>query len=124
MTFKDLALKASSNSATEFLDILKAQKITHFNEYLLFDVTNMAKNFSQNLEFLKDDGIWTEKELENYQLIAQTIDNDFILSNDQNILVIPSSFHHDDSEIFEVTIWQFFESFEDQTLDSHILAVN
>ena len=123
MTFKELATLAQNDSVEEFQKILKENQIRDFNDYLLFDLTNMAKNFQQNLLFLSDDSIWTTDELSDYTLVAQTIDNDYILATQNQVLVIPSSLNRSDSEFFDESIWSFLEKLEEKRLISQIIAV-
>lgn len=120
--FKELT--HSTNSPTECLTILEKHQITHFNEYLLFNFTNKEELFFQNLDFLKAPNIWEKSELTSYTLVAQTIDNDYILATDSQVLVIPTSLNKQDSETFDLTIWEFLIAFEEKNLTTHILALN
>ena len=122
--FEDLQASAKDSSLKAFLDQLQEQHIGHFNEYLLFNVANMETTFFNNLAFLADDDIWTKEELKEYSLVAQTIDNDYILATDEAVLIIPSSLNKKDSEKLPLSIWNFFKAFEDKTLESNILSIN
>ncbi|MEG0286882.1 MAG: hypothetical protein RR494_13855 [Vagococcus sp.] len=125
MSIKELSFLDSSKTTQSFLSTLKANNLTDLNDYLLFDLDNqMKQELLQQLDFLADDSLWNKEDLAAYQTVAKTIDNDWILCNDVTVLVIPSHLYKNDSEIFTLSIWDFFIQFEEKKLETHILALN
>lgn len=125
MSIKELSFLDSSKTTQSFLSTLKANNLIDLNEYLLFDLDNqMKQELLQQLDFLADDSLWNKEDLAAYQTVAKTIDNDWILCNDVTVLVIPSHLYKKDSEIFTLSIWDFFIQFEEKKLETHILALN
>lgn len=125
MLMKELSTQVTKQDISSLLEVLKANHISNLNDYLLFNLDDkMKKELLQNITFLEDDSLWTIEELTTYQVIAKTIDNDFILSDNSTTLVIPSYLNKSDSEIFQLPIWHFFIQFEEKTLNTTILALN
>lgn len=122
--FKELQPMTKTASPKECLDVLRTHNVTDYNDYLLFNLTNKEELFYQNLAFLADEDIWTKEELTDKVLVAQTIDNDYLLANDTTVLVIPYSLNKHDSETFTSTFWDFLIQLEEKTLSSTILSVN
>lgn len=121
--FQELQKEAQSANPKDFLNLLNKHHITDYNEYLLFNLTNKENLFYQNLEFLSDTDIWSKEDISDKTLIAQTIDNDYLLADETSILVIPYSLNKNDSESFNMTIWDFLNQLEGKKLNSKILAV-
>lgn len=121
--YQKLQALAKTNEPNEFLEILRSENISNDNDYLLFNLTNKDDTFYQNLIFLADEDIWTKEELMSKILIAQTIDNDYILADSVSVLVIPYSLNKKDSETFPLSIWEFLIQFEEKKIDSAILSV-
>ncbi|MGX7024184.1 hypothetical protein [Vagococcus hydrophili] len=120
--FKELETELKTAEPKDFLTLLKEKEISDYKGYLLFNLTNIESNFYQNLEFLKDDDIWLQEELKDYAIVAQTIDNDYVLATDTSVLVIPYSLNKKDSEFFELSSIDFFIQLEEKNLNSNILA--
>ena len=125
MIIHDLYQLDTDRTTTSLLNLLKEKHVAHLNEYLLFNLDGkMKEELTQNIQYLSDDGLWTESELISYEVVAKTIDNEFILSNDTQVLVIPSHLNKVDSEIFDLSIWSFLCQFEEKNLATTILALN
>ncbi|MBP2966805.1 hypothetical protein, partial [Acinetobacter baumannii] len=77
-----------------------------------------------NIDFLDDSTLWATEDLTDYKVIAKTIDNDFILSDDTTVLVVPAHLNKSDSEVFQMPICQFLFKFEEKSLNTDILALN
>lgn len=125
MTFEE-CLHSLPNTTTPdaLLEALSQAEISSFHEYLLFGTSEKKALFLQNLTFLAEEDVWTPEELVDYQLVAQTIDNDYILASNSQVLVIPSHLYRDDSETYDLTITTFFEQYIEGALPSNILAAN
>lgn len=124
MSMTTLSKIKQTNRTDELLSSLKENQITHLNEYLLFDLDGkMQTELLQHIDFLKDDTLWTKEDLTSYRVVARTIDNDLILSNDTHVLIIPSSLNKKDSEIFSLSIWELLVQFEEKKLNTNILAL-
>lgn len=125
MFLSDLKQQATTNSPEEFLALLTQAGIQDINDYLLFNLDNeMTAPFFSSLSFLENETTWTEKELSQAFLVAQTIDSDSLFYLDNRMIVIPVSLNKQDSEIHELNIWDFFIQFESGTLATNILAIN
>ncbi len=121
MNLLDLKNKSNTESPKDILAFLKEQNITDYNGYLLFNLVDKMDSFYQNLIFLEDESIWEKAELEQMTLMAQTIDNDYILATESTVLVIPYSLNRQDSEVFHLSFWDFLIQFDDKTLVTTIL---
>lgn len=124
MLFESLKEKSNTNHPTEILAYLKGQSIKDYNGYLLFNLDHKEETFFKNLSFLADESTWTKEGLDGQVLIAQTIDNDYLFATESSVTVIPYSFNKLDSEIFDLSIWDFLIAFEEKTLETSILALN
>lgn len=125
MTFEECLHSLPATTTPDgFLDALSKAQINSFHEYLLFGTSEKQALFLQNLAFLAEEDVWTAEELTDYQLVAQSIDNDYILASNNHVMVIPSHLYRDDSETYEVTITPFFEQYLEGSLASNILADN
>jgi hypothetical protein len=125
MTIDELVAQQAFQTTSDFLDALKKNNITDINEYLLFNLDDkMKEELFTNIDFLDDDTIWSKKELENFEVIAKTIDNDYLLSQGDTSLIIPSTLNKADSEIFDLPIWKLLIEFEEKTLPTNILALD
>ncbi|MGO3731683.1 MAG: hypothetical protein ACTJHC_00755 [Vagococcus sp.] len=120
--FEFLKQSVSSDSPTDFLHTLKQAGISDLNGYLLFNLDDQTKTFYQNLDFLADDSVWTKEELITYTLVAQTIDNDYLLATSDTVLVIPYHLYKEDSEMFNQSIWAFLTAYTTGANPSRILA--
>lgn len=121
--FKELQNKLTTTEPQHYLSLLKAQNISDYQGYLLFNLANLESSFYQNLDFLKDDDIWTKEELQDYTVFAQTIDNDYILATTTSVLVIPYNLNKKDSETFDLSIDTFLIELENSTLKTTILSL-
>ncbi|MGF2145868.1 hypothetical protein ACQUEF_10900 [Vagococcus fluvialis] len=125
MTIDELVAQQAFQTTLDFLDTLKNNNITDINEYLLFNLNDrMKEELFTNIDFLADDTLWSKKELENFEVIAKTIDNDYLLSQGDTSLIIPSTLNKADSEIFDLPIWKLLIEFEEKTLPTNILALD
>jgi len=122
ITFHEIASQITNNSPNYFLEIVITKHLQDLTDYFIFSSEKIKQQFYQTLDFLADDGIWTQEELQEYTFIAQTIDNDYVLATDSKTLVIPYSCFKSDSENFDLTIAEFFSSVEKGTLNSNIIA--
>lgn len=122
-TFKQLASETTDKSPQSFLTLVEEKKLQNLTDYFIFNNDKNSQQFYQSLEFLADDGIWTKDELDGYTFIAQTIDNDYVLSSTDKTLVIPYSFYQSDSELFGITVFDFFKQAEEGILKSHIISI-
>ena len=92
MTIDELVAQQAFQTTSDFLDTLKNNNITDINEYLLFNLNDRMKEvLFTNIDFLADDTLWSKEDLENFEVIAKTIDNDYLLSQGDTSLIIPSS---------------------------------
>ena len=125
MTIDELVAQQAFQTTSDFLDTLKNNNITDINEYLLFNLNDRMKEvLFTNIDFLADDTLWSKEDLENFEVIAKTIDNDYLLSQGDTSLIIPSSLNKADSEICDLPIWKFLIEFEEKTLPTNILALD
>lgn len=125
MSIEQLVADTTFNTSQDFLDSLRSNNINQLREYLLFNLDLiMKKELLESIHFLADDMLWSEKELESYEVIAKTIDNDYLLSNDCNCLIIPSHLNKEDSEIIDMPIWTLLVQFEKKELQTNILSLN
>lgn len=125
MIIDELVAQNTFQTTLDFLDTLKKANITNINEYLLFNLNDrMKEELFTNIEFLADETIWSKEELEDFEVIAKTIDNDYLLSKDDTSLIIPSSLNKADSEILDLPIWNVLIKFEEKTLQTKILSLN
>jgi hypothetical protein len=125
MTIDELVAQQAFQTTSDFLDTLKNNNITDINEYLLFNLNDrMQEELFTNIDFLADDTLWSKEDLENFEVIAKTIDNDYLLSQGDTSLIIPSSLNKTDSEIFDLPIWKLLIEFEEKTLPTNILALD
>lgn len=125
MTIDELVAQQAFQTTSDFLDTLKNNNITDINEYLLFNLNDrMQEELFTNIDFLADDTLWSKEDLENFEVIAKTIDNDYLLSQGDTSLIIPSSLNKADSEIFDLPIWKLLIEFEEKTLPTNILALD
>lgn len=124
MLFKSLKEKSNTSHPTEILTYLKERSIQDYNGYLLFNLDQKEETFFKNLSFLADESTWIKEDLDGQVLIAQTIDNDYLFATKSSVTVIPYSFNKQDSEIFDLPIWDFLIAFEEKTLETSILALN
>ena len=124
MLFEFLKEKSNTNNPDEVLAYLKEESIQDYNGYLLFNLDQKEETFFKNLSFLADESTWTKEALERQVLIAQTIDNDYLFATESSVTVIPYSFNKQDSEIFDLPIWDFLIAFEEKKLETSILALN
>lgn len=125
MTIDELVAQHTFQTTSDFLDTLKNNNITDINEYLLFNLNDrMKEELFTNIDFLADDTLWSKEDLENFEVIAKTIDNDYLLSQGDTSLIIPSSLNKADSESFDLPIWKLLIKFEEKTLPTNILALD
>lgn len=125
MTIDELVAQHTFQTTSDFLDTLKNNNITDINEYLLFNLNDrMKEELFTNIDFLADDTLWSKEDLENFEVIAKTIDNDYLLSQGDTSLIIPSSLNKADSEICDLPIWKLLIKFEEKTLPTNILALD
>ena len=125
MTIDKLVAQQAFQTTSDFLDTLKNNNITDINEYLLFNLNDrMKEELFTNIDFLADDTLWSKEELESFEVIAKTIDNDYLLSHDGTTLIIPSSLNKIDSEYFDLSIWHVLIEFEEKKLQTKILSLN
>ncbi|MGX4685589.1 hypothetical protein JNUCC83_01630 [Vagococcus sp. JNUCC 83] len=122
-TFEQLASETIDKSPQSFLTLVKEKKLQPLTDYFIFNNDKNSQQFYQSLEFLADDGIWSKDELDGYTFISQTIDNDYVLSNTDKTLVIPYSFYKSDSELFNLTVFDFFKQMEEGILQSNIISI-
>ncbi|APB30883.1 hypothetical protein ACWN6Y_03235 [Vagococcus teuberi] len=122
ITFHEIASQITNNSPNYFLEIVNTNHLQELTDYFIFSTEKKQQNFYQTLDFLADDGIWTQEELQEYTFIAQTIDSDYVLATDSQTLVIPYSCFKSESEHFDLTIASFFSSVEQGTLNSNVIA--
>lgn len=123
MMFKSIEEKIKNLTPVELLSFLKENQIQTINDYLLFNLNQMEQEFYQNLDFLKAPTIWTKDELLSFTVVGKTIDNDYILATEKQVLVIPYSLNKEDSEIFDLSIGDFLIAFENKSLPTKILAL-
>lgn len=123
MMFKSIEEKIKSLTPVELLSFLKENQIQTINDYLLFNLNQIEQEFYQNLDFLKAPAIWTKDELLSFTVVGKTIDNDYILATEKQVLVIPYSLNKEDSEIFDLSIGDFLIAFENKSLPTKILAL-
>lgn len=119
--FKEVANDLLDNTPEHFLTIIKRLNIIDKEEFFIFQTPTLEDNFYQSLIYLADDDIWTKEELADFVLVAQTIDNDYILANQTQTLIIPYSFYKRDSEYYELPIGEFFKEYENHQIQSTIL---
>lgn len=125
MTIAELVAQNTFQTTSDFLAALKNANITDINEYLLFNLDDTMKpELFTNIEFLADETIWSKEALEGFQVIAKTIDNDYLLSQDNISLIIPSHLNKADSEHFDLPIWNVLIEFEEKTLQTRILSLD
>ena len=125
----DLQIKALDKldgSITSFKTFIQTQAINEIDEYFILEQPQVNENFQQNLKslFSPETIPLTFLEDNHASVIAQTIDGDFIVANNQYTWVIDRSMYLEDSECFLVTINQWFTAYFQHQLLSSVLNLN
>lgn len=103
-------------------DQLKEYGIEDINDYIIFKGTKGNKQFKKSYDILKDKNT-IEYTPETHELVAQTIDGDYIFKCGEDVLVVPVSLDKNMTERFEnFSILRFFGDYTEGKIYSSILA--
>ncbi|MGX6979771.1 hypothetical protein ACWN8V_11045 [Vagococcus elongatus] len=116
-------LALEDDSIVSFKKMLASEKIEEVNDVLIFQqpmVTDVFNNVSQSLysPYTISNNFLLENEAE---VLAMTIDGDFICGNEQYTYCIPKNLLKSDMEKFNLPIRSFFLALESGEEQSQIL---
>lgn len=124
MDFQEIKEQLSEIDPTLFLDLVLEHEQAE-DSPILFSRT-IEEQFEQNCQFLsssetislEDISTWKE---DNFLVVAQTIDGDYIAGTTEHTMVIPVSLYKADIEIYELFLADFFIAYTNNTIESAIL---
>lgn len=123
--FVALLHQLSDQKPETFLRELQKRGITDYCDYLLFQDETTEMNFYQSLDFLCSATTLQKTDLSkltDFQIIAQTIDGDYLAADPTHTYVIPSSLNKNDIEVYPKPISQFLVAYTNGEIESSILA--
>lgn len=118
-----LQYRIADKKVTTFINYFDERRIFQYDDYFLLDQARIKRLFLNNVAHLASEVTLSPDFLteEGAEVVAMTIDGDFILANDHQTFVIPKSFMTADIEVFPQAVIDFFVAYEEQTLVSHTL---
>lgn len=110
-------------TVTTFIKHFDDRRIYQYDEFFLLDQDRINRLFKSNLEELASDITLTPEDidLETTKVVAMTIDGDFVLGSDSQVVVVPNTMVKADVETFDMPVIDFFVNYEEQTLQSAII---
>lgn len=105
-----------------FLQAVAQCQMQEYEEYFLFATPKRERDFISAVDFLSSPETFSLSDYQNWVLIAQTIDGDYLLANDQQTMILPVSLYRSDIEMIDLPIVDFFIRYDEGKIQSHILA--
>lgn len=96
------------------------------SDYFIFNQGNLKDQFKQNIELLQGPGIISLSTLANWdtkslQVIAQTIDGDYLIQVGTKTKVVPYDLHLNGIETYDEDSEQFLQDYQAGKIQSKIL---
>lgn len=111
------------DTITSFKTMLANNHIEELNEGLIFQQPTITNIFTKTSQALDSAYTISKKFLNenNVEVLAMTIDGDFICGNDQRTYCLPKNLLKSDMEIFDLPIRKFLLALDSEEVQSHIL---
>lgn len=105
-----------------FLQAAAQCQMKEYEDYFFFATPKRERDFLAAIHFLASPETFSVSDYQKWVLIAQTIDGDYLLADDQQTMILPVSLYRSDIELIDLPIVDFFIQYDNQQIQSNILA--
>lgn len=121
--FNTVQYRLPDKDIQTFLSYIEERKLFQYLDYFLLDRQRFFPQFQEEMTYLASDTTISQAFLDahHYHVVSRTIDGDYLAANNQQVVVIPKSFHLNDLEYFNMPMIDFWVALEKGEIDSQFL---